>query len=66
MKEVTSAYLDGIKEGRNMYNQHSYLDPAHELESFNILVKSHSGAIKDFYKGQRDFWKNQLKKETTQ
>lgn len=61
MKTVSSAYIDGIKEGREVFTQHGYLCPKIEYESFKNLVLSHSGVMKDFFKGQRDFWKNQMK-----
>ncbi len=63
MKTVSTAYIDGIREGREVFSQHRYLCPKIEHESFKNLALSHSGAMKDFYKGQRDFWKNQIKKE---
>lgn len=48
-QQVTSAYLDGIKEGRDF------------LKNFpsEAAMRIHSGVMKEFYKGQRDFWKNQ-------
>ena len=54
MKTVSSFYIDGIKEGREIYSQHRYLCPAIEYKTFKELSARHSGAMKDFFKGQRD------------
>ena len=62
MTQYTSAYIDGIKEGRELFTQFGYLDANEEYESCKRLMRTHSGAMKDFFKGQRDFWKNQIKK----
>ena len=61
MKQVSNFYIDGIKEAREVFTQHAYLCPKAEYEAFKRLASCHSGAMKDLFKGQRDFWKNQMK-----
>lgn len=62
---ITGAYIDGIKEGRSFLNANHGLtleEMKKELDSSARLMRSHSDAMKDYFKGQRDFWKNQIKK----
>jgi hypothetical protein len=64
-KILSSYYIEGIKEGRGIHSQHGYLCPQNEYENCKELAKKHAGPMKDFFLGQRDFWKNQIKKERT-
>jgi len=64
-KQISSAYIDGIKEGRNLLRANPDMTRTEmemRLITLNVLCKNHSYAMKDFFKGERDFWKNQLKK----
>lgn len=61
---VTGAYIDGVKEGRAFFDANPDLtleEMERELSSATRLMRSHSDAMKDCFKGQRDFWKNQIK-----
>lgn len=67
MTQVTEAYLLGIKEGRNHLN--NFPELINDIEtmqtiaySSTVLAKNSSGEMKEFHKGDRDFWRNQIKK----
>lgn len=65
-QQVTGAYLDGIAEGRRFLKANSDMtleDMQHALRIAKINVTRHSYAMKDCFKGERDFWKNQIKKK---
>lgn len=65
MQQVTDSYILGIKEGRNTLKNHPELSPddiRREIDSCTRLMRSYSQPMKDVFKGQRDFWRNQLKK----
>lgn len=59
---ISESYLLGIKDGRETLNYFPDLCPKTEYEGSARLMASHSGDMKEFFKGQRDFWKNQIKK----
>lgn len=61
---INGAYLEGIAEGRSFLKA----NPDLTLEDIQTCyanacenVKRHSFAMKDCFKGERDFWSNQLK-----
>lgn len=66
MQTVTSTYLDGIREGR------SYMRTFGPIETNDMkrlrdnaaqVAKMNAGnAVAEFARGERDFWRNQLKK----
>ena len=60
--EVSQAYILGIKEGRGFLTRFPDAKPAQEIETLTRLIKTHSGDMKECFKGQLDFWKGQLKK----
>ena len=60
--EYSQSYIDGIKEGRELYTLFPLADKQKEYNSNKKLMRKHSGAMKDFFKGQRDFWKAQIDK----
>lgn len=66
MKKVSQAYILGIEEGRNLlrrYPQITREEVEREIAALTWLAKNHSGDMKETFKGQRDFWKNQLGKK---
>lgn len=63
---ITEAYLDGIKEGRQFLEKYPDACPVHEYEICKELARTHSNEMKDMFRGQRDFWKNQMEKGTNQ
>lgn len=61
-QHITGAYLDGISEGRSLLSNFPNIDKEQALRNATINMKRHSGAMKDCFRGERDFWRNQLKK----
>ena len=65
MQTVTDAYLLGIKEGRALLNAFPDVTPQEmrrHAQNCSELVKRHSGVMRDTFRGERDFWNNQIKK----
>lgn len=62
MKTYTETYILGIKEGREVLNSFPDICPKQEYEGCKRLLIGASDTMKEFYKGQRDFWHNQIKK----
>lgn len=63
---ITGAYLDGIAEGRSFLKANPDMtveDMLHALEIAKINVARHSYAMKDYFRGERDFWINQIIKK---
>ena len=61
---INGAYLDGIAEGRSFLKANPNLtleDMKRCYQNACENVKRHNFAMKDCFKGERDFWKNQLK-----
>lgn len=65
MKPVSQAYILGIKEGRALLTATPDLDRADILDIIDNLTstikRGFSGDVADMLRGERDFWKNQLK-----
>ncbi len=65
MKTTTQAYIMGIKEGRAMLTATPDLDRADMIDILDnitsTLKRGFSGDVADMLRGERDFWKNQLK-----
>lgn len=64
---INGAYLDGIKEGRvflkNFPEQSNNRDDIKKhIANAKENIERHSGAMRDCFRGNRDFWQNQLKK----
>lgn len=64
MKTISQAYILGIKEGRAMLNASPEIDRQAAYDNAKRLALSHSGDMKDLFRGERDFWKNQLKEQS--
>lgn len=64
MQQVTGAYLDGIQEGRSFLKQNPTMTTQEMKrckENAQELMRQHSYAMKDCFRGERDFWANQIK-----
>jgi len=60
----TQAYIIGIKEGRSFLDNNPDLTTTEKRECLDTakrLMKQYSGCMKDCFKGERDFWKLQIK-----
>lgn len=65
MTSISDSYILGIKEGRSFLTNNPDLrieDMKQEVETCKRLALSHSQPMKDIFKGQVDFWNNQIKK----
>lgn len=64
MKTVSHAYITGIKEGRELLKQNPNYncdDIQAIIENTNDTLKGFTGDVADMLRGERDFWKHQLK-----
>lgn len=66
MKHVTQAYLMGIREGRDhLKNFPELKDDRQTMQTLATnaaqLMRHHSGDMRELFKGERDFWRNQLR-----
>lgn len=62
--KVTAAYIDGIKDGREFLTANPDLTLDEMIrckENVAILMRTHSGEMKQGFKGERDFWNLQIK-----
>lgn len=50
--QVSGAYVEGITEGRQFLKANPGMTDADK--------RRHSGLMRDAFKGERDFWRNQL------
>jgi hypothetical protein len=68
MSTVTAEYLDGIREGRHLLNALAIVDRTPEtfrayMANVQATMQTFSaGPVKDLLRGERDFWRNQLRK----
>ena len=61
-KTVTQAYLLGILEGRDFLRQHGAEDADGHIANLRTLCKMHSASstMGQMFRGELDFWRNQL------
>ena len=61
---VTEMYLEGIKEGRAMLTKYPDISAAEELDNLNRTIEGFaaSSPVGQMLRGERDFWRNQLKR----
>jgi hypothetical protein len=62
--QVSGAYVDGIIEGRQFLKANPWMtavDKQRCMENAAENMRRHSGLMRDAFKGERDFWRNQLK-----
>lgn len=64
MKTVSSEYLDGIREGRQAFNQEGMANASQHLENLNQTCRRFDAQspVGQMLRGERDFWRNQIKK----
>jgi hypothetical protein len=67
--QITQEYLEGIKEGRAYLlkfqpdiQRMQLILRSIERALTEIQAESPSGAVADLLRGERDFWRNQIKK----
>jgi len=64
-KPITAEYMEGIKEGQRLLRDIPDLS-IREINSnyrnSQELARTHEGAMKSIFQGERDFWRHQLKK----
>lgn len=66
---VSQAYIDGILEGRD-FKRHctaagDTIDRAFitaHIDAIERTMRGFSGTMRDFMRGERDYWRNQLAK----
>lgn len=63
-QQVTAEYLKGIKEGRAWLRQYGAGDAAALLDNLNRTIKGFAASLPvgQMLRGERDFWRNQIKK----
>lgn len=64
MTIISDAYILGIKEGRSFLSNNPGMtkdDMQSAMANCSSNMASHSQPMKDIFKGQRDFWRNQIK-----
>lgn len=64
--QYSESYILGIKEGRSFLTHNPDLtvqDMRDCADSCKRLARDFSQPMKDVFKGQRDFWINQIKKK---
>jgi len=63
MKQISEMYIEGIKEGRLMFEKYGIDDAKEILKNLNNTIKGFpaSSPVGQMLRGERDFWKNQLK-----
>lgn len=64
MKTVSEEYIMGIQEGREAFKAHGMEDAQERLEGLERLCKAFaaSNPVGQMMRGERDFWRNKLKK----
>ncbi len=64
MKQVTAEYIEGIKEGRAWLRQYGMADAAAHLDNITRTARTFAAQspVGQMLRGERDFWRNQIKK----
>ena len=62
MQSITDSYCLGIKEGRELLKNCPDIDLCAARLNAIENMRRHSGTMHEIFKGQRDFWNNQIKK----
>ena len=62
-KTVTQEYLMGINDARQLFLRHGGEDAHEYLDSINRTLKAFSASspVGQMMRGERDFWRNQIK-----
>lgn len=63
-KPVTAEYIEGIKEGRDWLKRHGMADAAAHLDNLTRTARTFDAQspVGQMLRGERDFWRNQIKK----
>ena len=66
-KSVSTYYLMGISEARAVLRKNGMEVAREELDNVNRTLRGFdaSSPVGQMLRGERDFWRNQLKKEST-
>jgi hypothetical protein len=67
--QYTESYILGIKEGRSLLTSNpdfTVQDMKECAETCKRLIPQYSQPMKDVFKGERDFWLNQIKMKEKQ
>ena len=64
INQVSAMYIEGIKEGRSMLEKYGAAIAHEELDNLNRTIKGFaaSSPVGQMLRGERDFWRNQLKR----
>lgn len=64
MADVSMYYIEGIKEGRASFDKHGISIARDELANLTSTIKGFaaSSPVGQMLRGERDFWKNQIKR----
>lgn len=62
-RTVSPHYLDGIREGREFQRTHGLSDAQEILDNLNSTIQGFDAQnpVGQFLRGERDFWRNQIK-----
>jgi len=63
---VSAEYIMGIKDARSYFDQHGGTDAVEVLANLNSTIKGFSAntPVGQMLRGERDFWKNQIRSTT--
>lgn len=64
MKQVSSFYIEGIKEGRASFDRNGMAVAHEELDNLQRTIKGFAAdsGVGQMLRGERDFWLNQVKR----
>ena len=64
MKAYTQEYLLGVRDGREYLNRFrpTLFDQREIVRNLEQTLKGFSGPVAEHLRGERDFWKNQIRK----
>lgn len=64
MKTVSSSYLDGIREGREVFSREGLTYAADHLANIRSTMRGFaaSSPVGQMLRGERDFWIDQIKR----
>lgn len=64
MASVTAEYLEGIREGRETFKREGMANAQAHVDNLTATARTFaaSSPVGQSLRGERDFWRNQLKK----
>ena len=64
---VSIHYINGIKEGRQAFERDGLAHADDELRNLNSTLRGFSAdsPVGQMLRGERDFWRNQIKRQAT-